>query len=153
PGPACYGAGGPLTLTDVNLLLGRLRPDRFEIPLSTEPAQRALRDLRASLAEKTGTRPKAEAILEGLLEIADERMADAIRQVSLRRGFDPAEHALVAFGGAGGQHACAVADRLGISTVLIPPDAGLLSALGLGHAVLERFAEEQVLRPLAEVES
>jgi 5-oxoprolinase (ATP-hydrolysing) len=152
PGPACYGAGGPLTLTDVNLLLGRLRADRFGIPVSAGRAQREFAALCATLWEKTGTRSEPEALLEGFLEIADERMADAIRQVSLRRGYDPADYALVAFGGAGGQHACAVADRLGITTVLIPPDAGLLSALGLGQAVLERFAEEQVLRPLAEVE-
>ena len=80
-------------------------------------------------------------------------MADAIRTISLRRGYDPAGYALVAFGGAGGQHACGVAERLGIETVLVPADAGLLSALGIGHAPLERFAERQVLRPLAEVEA
>jgi 5-oxoprolinase (ATP-hydrolysing) len=79
-------------------------------------------------------------------------MADAIRRISLRRGYDPAAYALVAFGGAGAQHACAVARRLGVSTVVVPPDAGLLSALGLGHAVIERFAEQQVLRPLEEIE-
>ncbi len=152
PGPACYGAGGPLTLTDVNLLLGRLQADRFGIPVSAARAVREFEALCAALREKTGTRPDPDSLLEGFLEIADERMADAIRQVSLRRGYDPADYALVAFGGAGGQHACAVADRLGISTVLIPPDAGLLSALGLGQAVLERFAEEQVLQPLTDVE-
>src|SRR3712207_526725 len=78
-------------------------------------------------------------------------MADAIRSISLRRGYDPAEYALVAFGGAGGQHACGVAERLGISTVVVPADAGLLSAAGIGAAPLERFAERQVLRPLDEV--
>jgi 5-oxoprolinase (ATP-hydrolysing) len=148
PGPACYGAGGPLTVTDVNLLLGRLDPERFEIPLNLRAASERLEELLARLHERTGERPKPGALLAGLLEIANERMADAIREVSLRRGYDPAAHALVAFGGAGGQHACAIAARLGMTTIVLPADAGLLSALGLGHAVVERFAEEQVLRPL-----
>jgi 5-oxoprolinase (ATP-hydrolysing) len=150
PGPACYGAGGPLTLTDVNLLLGRLEPQRFGIPILPDAARGALDDLLADLSARTGRREKPEAILEGFLEVADERMADAMRRVSVRRGYDPADHALVAFGGAGGQHACAVASRLGVRTILVPLDAGLLSALGLGHAVVERFAERQVLRPLSE---
>ncbi|HEX7240572.1 MAG TPA: hydantoinase/oxoprolinase family protein, partial [Longimicrobiaceae bacterium] len=152
PGPACYGAGGPLTVTDVNLLLGRLDPARFGIPVDPAPAEAALDALRAALRERTGEAVEREALLAGFLEIADERMADAIRGISLRRGYDPAEHALVAFGGAGGQHACGVAARLGVRTVLVPPDAGLLSALGIGHAPLERFAGRQVLRPLEEVE-
>ena len=141
PGPACYGAGGPLTLTDVNLLLGRLDPDRFEIPLDAAAAERALE----------GSGEEREALLEGFLEIANERMAEAIRSISLRRGYDPAEYALVAFGGAGAQHACALAELLGIGHVVVPRDAGLLSALGLGAAVVERFAHRQVLEPLARV--
>lgn len=145
PGPACYGAGGPLTLTDVNLILGRLDPGRFEIPLDAGAADRALESLRGRMGEGA---PGREEVLAGLLEIADERMAEAIRGISLRRGYDPAEHALVAFGGAGAQHACAVADLLGIASVLVPADAGLLSALGLGAAVVERFAHRQVLEPL-----
>ena len=146
PGPACYGAGGPLTLTDVNLILGRLDPDRFEIPLDPAAAGRALAALRGRMGESD---PGLEAVLAGLLDIADERMAEAIRSISLRRGYDPAGHALVAFGGAGAQHACAVAELLGIASVLVPADAGLLSALGLGAAVVERFAHRQVLEPLA----
>jgi 5-oxoprolinase (ATP-hydrolysing) len=148
PGPACYGAGGPLTLTDVNLILGRLDPDRFEIPLDAAAAHRALDHLRERMGALD---PGPEVVLAGLLQIADERMAEAIRSISLRRGYDPAGHALVAFGGAGAQHACAVAELLGIASVLVPADAGLLSALGLGAAVVERFAQRQVLEPLVRV--
>jgi 5-oxoprolinase (ATP-hydrolysing) len=153
PGPACYGAGGPLTLTDVNLLLGRLDARRFEIPIFADEAGRALDALARAHRERTGERTDDEALLAGLLDIANERMADAIRSVSLRRGYDPAAYALLAFGGAGGQHACRVADLLGIPAVLVPPDAGLLSAFGLGRAVFERFAEEQVLEPLERSEA
>ncbi len=152
PGPACYGAGGPLTLTDVNLLLGRLDPASFGVPLAPARAAARAEEVRAALAARTGACVETEALLEGFLEIANERMADAIRAVSERRGYDPAAHALVAFGGAGGQHACGVADRLGIHTLLVPADASLLSALGLGQAVLERFAERQVLALLERVE-
>ena len=150
PGPASYGAGGPLTLTDCNLLLGRISPNYFPIPVDSGPAADAADALLRDVREHSGEETPREALLAGLIELADERMADAIRTISLRRGYDPAGYALVAFGGAGGQHACGVAERLGITTVLVPADAGLLSALGIGHAPLERFAERQVLRPLAE---
>lgn len=146
PGPACYGAGGPLTLTDVNLVLGRLDPSRFEIPLDARAAESALDELLSRMGDAA---PGREALLEGLLEIANERMAEAIRGISLRRGYDPSDYALVAFGGAGAQHACALAGLLGIGHVVVPRDAGLLSALGLGAAVVERFAHRQVLEPLA----
>ena len=152
PGPACYGAGGPLTLTDVNLLLGRLDPRCFGIPLVVEAAERVFAVLAEEVRQAEGgggQAPAREALLAGLLAIADERTADAIRTISVRRGIDPADYALVAFGGAGGQHACAVAELLGIGTVLVPADAGLLSALGLGAAAVERFAQRQVLEPLA----
>ncbi|MBW3571452.1 MAG: hydantoinase B/oxoprolinase family protein, partial [Gemmatimonadetes bacterium] len=152
PGPACYGAGGPLTVTDCNLLLGRLDPARFAIPVDAAPAAAAADALAARVRASTGQAADRQALLAGLIDIADERMADAIRGISLRRGYDPAEYALVAFGGAGAQHACGVASRLGIGTVVVPPDAGLLSALGIGHAPLERFAEQQVLQPLDQVE-
>ncbi len=79
-------------------------------------------------------------------------MAEAIRHISVRKGIDPAGYSLVAFGGAGGQHACRVAELLGIGDVLLPADAGLLSAVGLGHAVVERFAQREVLRPLDEID-
>lgn len=150
PGPACYGAGGPLTLTDVNLLLGRVSPADFALPVDPGAARARLDELLALLRRRGGEEAAPEPLLEGLLRVADERMAGAIRQVSLRRGHDPAEHTLVAFGGAGPQHGCAVAAELGIGTVLVPADAGLLSALGLEHAVLERFAERQLLLSLVE---
>jgi 5-oxoprolinase (ATP-hydrolysing) len=157
PGPACYGAGGPLALTDVNLLLGRLDPRRFGLPVEPAAAAEAFSEVYGRVAAAAAAResppPSRETALAGFLAIADERMADAIRTISVRRGYDPAEHALVAFGGAGGQHAAAVAEVLGMATVLVPPDAGLLSALGLGTAVVERFAERQVLAPLDEVEA
>jgi 5-oxoprolinase (ATP-hydrolysing) len=152
PGPACYGAGGPLTITDVNLLLGRIDPQRFEIPIAVPAAAAAFEQVGTALAQGTGERPDDEDLLEGLLDLANQRMADAIRRISLRRGYDPAEHALVAFGGAGPQHAVAVADRLGVERVVVPGDPALLSAHGLREAAVERFAEQQLLRPLAAVE-
>ncbi len=150
PGPACYGAGGPLTITDVNLLLGRLDPSAMGIPISREHAQAALARLLNDMEAATGVAHAAEEVLQGLLQIADERMAGAIRRISVAKGFDPKAYALLAFGGAGGLHACQVAELLGISTVILPADAGLLSAYGIGHAPVERFAERQVLRPWAE---
>jgi len=146
PGPASYGAGGPLTLTDVNLLLGRLVAARFPIPIDLEAAEERLRELRDDLGSKEAG--SDEEILEGLLRIADERMAEAIRHISVRKGIDPTGYSLVAFGGAGGQHACRVAEILGMMEVILPGDAGLLSALGLGHAVIERFAQREVLLSL-----
>lgn len=145
PGPACYGAGGPLTLTDINLLLGHLPEREFSLPLNRTAAERAL----AEVAQLSGQ--PAEALLQTFYDLANEAMADAIRQISVRKGYDPAEHALVAFGGAGGQHACAVAEKLGMRTVIVPPDQSLLSAFGIAHARREQFAERQVLRPLEAV--
>jgi 5-oxoprolinase (ATP-hydrolysing) len=153
PGPACYGAGGPLTLTDVNLLLGRLDSRRFDIPIDVAAARRACTETLTAVADFTGEQPEEETVLEGLCDIANERMADAIRRISIRKGYDPADYALVAFGGAGGQHGCAVAERLGIATIVVPHDVSLLSALGLGHAAIEKFAQRQVLRHLAHVQS
>ena len=143
PGPACYGAGGPLTITDVNLLLGRLDEQRFEIPIDRQAAEAALDEQLSNLGTLT-----ADELLLGYSAIADQRMADAVRRISVRQGYDPRDYALVAFGGAGGQHACSVADLIGIRTVLLPADAGLLSAVGLGAALIERFATRQVLEPL-----
>ncbi len=152
PGPACYGAGGPLTLTDVNLLLGRLAADRFEIPIAPAAAEQALTEILAAMAEGDGERPTAAEVGAGFLDIANERMASAIRRISVRQGYDPAAFTLVAFGGAGPQHACAVAALLGMDRVPVPPDASLLSASGLGQAVVERFAHRQVLAELTTIE-
>ncbi|MGI9240909.1 MAG: hydantoinase/oxoprolinase family protein, partial [Verrucomicrobiales bacterium] len=144
PGPACYGKGGPLTLTDVNLLLGYLDPGHIAIPLDEAAARQRLEELRQQITPPISK----QELLEGLREIAVERMADAIRKISLRQGFDSASHALVAFGGAGPQHACAVADILGITQILIPADAGLLSAYGIHHSQVEKIAQRQILRQL-----
>jgi 5-oxoprolinase (ATP-hydrolysing) len=152
PGPACYGAGGPLSLTDVNLLLGRLAPDRFEIPIDRGAADERVAELLADARRSGDARPDAESLLAGFLQIANERMAEAVRRISVREGYDPTDYALVAFGGAGAQHACALARMLGMARVVVPADAGLLSAVGLGAAVVERFRERQVLAPLDEVE-
>ena len=146
PGPACYGAGGPLALTDVNLLLGRIDPERFEIPISTEAASEAA---HRQLEQVSGL--ELDEMLSGFLAIANLRMGDAIRRISIQQGYDPRSYALVCFGGAGPQHACAVASEIGASTVVVPPDASLLSAFGLGRAVIERFAHRQILRALDEL--
>ncbi len=152
PGPACYGAGGPLTITDVNLLLGRLDTGQFGIPVFREHAEKSLGELLEEIAEKTGERRKSRDILSGFIDIANEIMAGAIRKISLARGYDPADYAMIAFGGAGGLHACDIADMLGVRTILLPHDAGLLSAYGIGHSPVERFAEKQVLELLPLVE-
>jgi 5-oxoprolinase (ATP-hydrolysing) len=145
PGPACYGAGGPLTITDVNLLAGRLRSDRFHIAIDPAPSRRRLHELRGAMGRDA---PDEDELLAALLAIANDRMAGAIRTISVTEGYDPAEYALVAFGGAGPQHACAVAQELGVRTVIVPADCGLLSAAGLAWARLERSATRQVLARL-----
>jgi 5-oxoprolinase (ATP-hydrolysing) len=145
PGPACYGSGGPLTITDVNLLLGRADETFFSIPLYRSRAEEALEQLLGKIKSATGKSPNREEILESLLQIANEKMAEAIRKVSLLYGHDPAHYTLLGFGGAGGQHACTLAGILNIPKVLIPYDAGLLSAYGIGHARIEHFEEQQVL--------
>jgi len=148
PGPACYGCGGPLTVTDVNLLLGRADASRFQTPLHRAVAEQRCHELLDQVRHATGDSLSQSQLLTGLLAIANAHMADAISRISLRRGFDPATHALLAFGGAGGQHACAIADLLGINRIIAPADAGLLSAVGLFDARVERFAQRQVLRAL-----
>ncbi|MEI9919246.1 MAG: hydantoinase B/oxoprolinase family protein [Bacteroidota bacterium] len=146
PGPACYGAGGPLTITDVNLLLGRIDAKKFTIPLSVEKAEEALELLIKKLKKKYSKRE----VLLSLIQIANEKMAAAIRKVSTQSGHDPREYTLLSFGGAGGQHACALAAMLGMKNIMVPYDAGLLSAYGIGHAKEERFEEKLLLMPLEE---
>ncbi len=152
PGPACYGANGPLTITDINLLLGRMDPDEFGIPVQINAAEEAFSEVVTTIEAQGKLVPSHEMLLSGFLDIANERMADAIREISLREGYSPAGYTMVAFGGAGGQHACAVAERLGMKRILLPKNAGLLSAHGLRHARQEQFAQAQVLQPLNEIE-
>ncbi len=151
PGPACYGRGGPLTLTDVNLLLGHMRAEGAGIPLDEKPAREELAKLKKTMARDGVEPPPDRELLEGLRLIAVEKMAEAIRGVSLAEGHRPEDFALFAFGGAGPQHACAVAERLGIRQVLVPGDAGLLSAWGLEQARRQAQAVRQILEPLERV--
>ncbi|WP_035605646.1 hydantoinase B/oxoprolinase family protein [Haloferula sp. BvORR071] len=149
PGPACYGRGGPLTLTDVNILAGYMDAAKAGIPLDRAAAEARLDELLTDL-RNAGESTTAEALLAGLRELAVETMAEAIRGVSVREGCAPQDFALLAFGGAGPQHACAVAEKLGVSTVLVPADAGLLSAWGLERA---RRQEQRVKQVLASFDS
>ena len=152
PGPACYRNDGPLTVTDANVFLGRIQPGFFPAafgPNADEPidAARPAREF-AALAERiagaNGERIATEALAAGFLRIAVERMANAIKQISIQRGHDVTRFALSCFGGAAGQHACQVADALGIDTVLIHPLAGVLSAYGMGVADLRSVRQRAV---------
>ncbi len=148
PGPACYGRGGPLCVTDANLYLGRISQANFPFPLDRSAVEARLGQLCDEIARKTGRRYTREELAAGYVRIADEHMIAAIRRISIRRGYDPREHALLSFGGAGGQHACAVARSLGMREVLLPARAGVLSAFGIGVAAIERFAARAVGQPL-----
>ena len=138
PGPACYRQGGPLTVTDANVMVGKLKPEFFphvfgphgDEPLDAEAVDAAF----ARLAQEIGDGRSTEEIADGFLHIAVQNMANAIKKISVQRGYDVTEYALNCFGGAGGQHACLVADTLGIRTVLIHPHSGVLSAYGMGLA-------------------
>ncbi|HRG08036.1 MAG TPA: hydantoinase B/oxoprolinase family protein [Cyclobacteriaceae bacterium] len=152
PGPACYGAGGSLTITDVNLLLGRIATNFFAVPLYREHAALALQKILDKIYQHTRKRVKSEQVLESFLQIANEKMAEAIRKVSVQHGHNPADYTLLSFGGAGGQHATALANLLDSKKILIPYDAGLLSAYGIGHADVTHFEEQLVLKPLQAVE-
>ena len=151
PGPACYGRGGPLTVTDVNFLLGFLDEERVEIPLSREAAEKSFAELKEEMKREGAVVPPDQELLEGLRAIAVERMAEAMRSISVAEGFEPRDYTLVAFGGAGPQHACELAESLGVSRILIPADAGLLSARGLHRSRREGVKEVQVLELLEEV--
>ncbi|MFF0475467.1 hydantoinase B/oxoprolinase family protein [Streptomyces sp. NPDC004284] len=148
PGPACYRRGGPLTVTDANVMLGRVQPDHFpavfgesgDLPLDAE----VVRERFTALAEEVGGGRTPEEVAAGFLEIAVLNMANAVKKISVERGHDITRYALTSFGGAGGQHACAVADALGIDTVLVPPLAGVLSAYGIGLADATAMRERSV---------
>ncbi|MEU2831892.1 hydantoinase B/oxoprolinase family protein [Streptomyces lavendulae] len=158
PGPACYRAGGPLTLTDANVMLGRVQPAHFprvfgpdgDQPLDREVVRRLFTELAGEIQAHTGDRRSPEQVAEGYLQVAVANMAAAVKRISVHRGHDVTEYALTSFGGAGGQHACAVADSLGIRTVLVPPMAGVLSALGIGLADTTTLREQSVELPLEE---
>ncbi|MDG5972576.1 hydantoinase B/oxoprolinase family protein [Sphingomonas paucimobilis] len=158
PGPACYRRGGPLTVTDCNMVLGKLQPDYFpalfgpnrDLPPDRQAAEAALDALLDQVAAATGERLDRFAAAEGMVAIAVANMARAIRAVSVARGEDPASYALACFGGAGGQHACLVADALGMEQVLIHPLAGVLSAVGIGLAARSVVREATVALPLAD---
>ena len=139
PGPACYGRGGPLTVTDLNFLLGRV--PRFPFELDRVAAERRLDELISDIAAATGRTYARDELAAGFLRIADAAMVAPIKKLAATRGDDPRIHTLVAFGGAGGQHACAVARELGMTRVLCSPYAGVLSALGIGLAAVTDFAE------------
>ena len=151
PGPACYGRGGPLTLTDVNLLLGLMDAGKAGIPLDRAAAEARLEELSADLRAAGEAAATPAALLAGLRDIAVETMAEAIRSVSVREGCAPEDFALLAFGGAGPQHACAVADKLGVAKVLVPADAGLLSVWGLERARHQEQRVRQILKPFRTV--
>jgi len=152
PGPACYRRGGPLTVTDCNVLLGRVRPEFFpaifgpnaDQALDPSIVSEKFAALCAEIESKSGRAIMPEEAAEGFLTIANLSMAEAIKKISIQRGYDPAEYALVAFGGAGGQHACAVADAVGIDTILLHPLAGVLSAWGMGLADVRAVAEATI---------
>ena len=154
PGPACYRQGGPLTVTDCNLFLGRISAEHFPAvfgpdanePLDPEASVARLQEVADSL----GQAKSLEEIAEGFLEIAVDNMAAAIRKISIARGHDVTRYTLACFGGAGGQHACRVADALGMERILIHPFAGVLSAYGIGLAEVKTIREASWLKPLSE---
>ena len=154
PGPACYRNGGPLTVTDCNLVLGRIDPEQFpkvfgpngNQPLDCEASMKRLDEVAAQLAGGKSI----EDIAEGFLDIAVDNMAAAIRKISIARGHDVTRYTLACFGGAGGQLACRVADALGMERILVYPLAGVLSAYGIGIADVKAIREMSWLRPLAD---
>jgi 5-oxoprolinase (ATP-hydrolysing) len=150
PGPACYGRGGPLSVTDVNLYLGKLLAAHFPFPLNHDAVQQRLDQLCDTIQSTTGRHYTPHELAEGFLRIANANMANAIRSISIAKGYDPADYVLVSFGGAAPQHACAVAEELGIVRILNHPDAGILSAYGIGLADVVRHHVEGVYRPYSE---
>ncbi|MEB8343834.1 hydantoinase B/oxoprolinase family protein [Streptomyces endophyticus] len=152
PGPACYRGGGPLTVTDANVALGRVQPAHFphvfgpagDQPLDDGLVREHFADLATEIREKTGDARTPEQVAEGYLQVAVANIANAVKRISVQKGHDVTRYALTTFGGAGGQHACKVAAELGIRTVLVPPMAGVLSALGIGLADTTAMREQSV---------
>jgi len=160
PGPACYRRGGPLTVTDCNVMLGKLNPDHFphvfgpegDLPLDVDVVRTKFAEMAEAVSAETGEAARSpEEMAEGFLRIAVDNMANAIKKISVQRGHDVTGYALQCFGGAGGQHACLVADALGMSKVFIHPHAGVLSAYGMGLAEIRAMREVQLDAPLADV--
>ena len=157
PGPASYRRGGPLTLTDCNVILGSLAPDHFpsvfgpkgDLPLDQAAAYTRINELAAHIS----TNSRSERLAEGFLEIAVQNMANAIKKISVERGHDITNYALQSFGGAGGQHACLVAQSLGMRRVMVHPFAGVLSAYGMGLADVRALREGQLDCDLYDVSS
>jgi len=154
PGPACYRQGGPLAVTDANLMVGKLLPRYFPHIFGAhrdQPLDDAMVAAKvAVLSKEIGSGQAPEEIADGFLKIAVANMANAIKKISVERGYDVTDYVLNCFGGAGGQHACLVADTLGIKTVLIHPYSGVLSAYGMGLADIRATRNRAVMKPLDE---
>ncbi len=158
PGPACYRNGGPLTVTDANVLLGKIRPEYFpaifgpngDAPLDAAIVEQKFNARTDEICRATGTTRTPQQIAEGYIAIAVANMSHAIRQISVQKGHNPADFVLTSFGGAGGQHACLVADELGMDRIFIHPLAGVLSAYGIGLADFLLLREQAVETPLTE---
>src|SRR5690606_6443405 len=148
PGPACYRRGGPLTITDANVVLGKLRTENFpkifgpdqNLPMDDAIVVERFREL----ASEMGGRLSPEEAADGFITIAVQNMANAIKKISVARGYDITQYALSCFGGAGGQHACRVAETLGMTTIIIHPFSGLLSAYGIGLGDLRAGRQKSV---------
>ena len=158
PGPRCYRRGGPLAVTDANVMLGKLMPDFFphifgptqDQPLDAAAVRAAFGDLAGEVNSGLGGGRSAEDIADGFIRIAVENMANAIKKISVQRGYDVTRYALNCFGGAGGQHACLVADALGMTTVLIHPFSSLMSAYGMGLADIRATRQQAIEEPLGD---
>jgi 5-oxoprolinase (ATP-hydrolysing) len=154
PGPACYGRGGPLTITDCNFYLGRILPEHFPFPLDRQAVETRLAEVGSAVRTASsrnateGVPYSAAELAEGFVRIANTHMAQAIRSISIAKGYDPRDYVLVAFGAAAPQHACGVAQELGIRQILIHPDAGVLSALGIGLADIVKHRSAGIYRLL-----
>ena len=152
PGPASYRRGGPLTVTDCNVMLGKLHPDLFprvfgpggDLPLDADVVREKFAALASEVSTGLGETRSPEEVAAGFLRIAVDNMANAIKQISVQRGYDVTEYTLTCFGGAGGQHACMVADALGMTSVFIHPLAGVLSAYGMGLADVRALRQKAV---------